>query len=154
MLEVGIVSAFENLKTFADHEANSISRPFRVLCTSTTHPASDEDKHNNEFTDDTKSDLSTGHIARNGGHSHGGSVAKGEWVLTFVGFEVVCKLRQYLMVARESWAMRSTVAFRGGIVQVLTSAIGAAKRYLSGIHDAMTGQLGNQVGVFVPTLTT
>ncbi|CAM9617213.1 unnamed protein product, partial [Sphacelaria rigidula] len=127
MLEVGIVSAFENLKTFADHEANSISRPFRVLY-------------------DTKSDLSTGHIARNGGHSHGGSVAKGEWVLTFVGFEVVCKLRQYLMVARESWAMRSTVAFRGGIVQVLTSAIGAAKRYLSGIHDAMTGQLGNQVG--------
>lgn len=153
MLEVGIVSAFENLKTFADHEANSISRPFRVLCASTTHPASDEDVHNNEFIDDTKSDRSTSNKARHDGHSHSRSVGKGERVLTFVGFEVVCRLRHYLMVARESWAMRSTVAFRGGIVQVLTSAVRAAKRYLSGIHDAITGQLGNQVGTCVQTST-
>lgn len=139
MLKVGIVSALENLNTFASHEANNWSRPFRII----TELAA------TGFENDPRTqDLNTSLPPPIDGAKFSGNssvVGKGERVLTLVGFELVSKLRHFLVAARESWAIRSTAVSGGAIVQVLTSTLGAAKRYLAGIHEATAGQLRNQV---------
>lgn len=138
MLEVGVVSARENLNTFASDEANNWSRPFRIITESAVTSSEKDPLIQDLFTSSSPVDGE-----KDSGNSN--FIGKAEPVLTLIGFEVVSRLRHFLVVARESWAIRSTVTSGGSIAQVLTSSRGAAKRYIAGIHEATSGQLRNQV---------
>ena len=123
ILEISMVSAREQLNTFAKIEANWVSRPFRVV----TKASSDET---------VRATLKDG---------LGRETSGGERVMTLVGFEGISKLRYFLMLARESWAIRTAVS---GVpeAQMLPSTPIAAQRYLEEVRDAMTGSLRNEVG--------
>lgn len=151
MLDVRMVNALEDLGTFASNEANWVSRPFRIL----TATPSDSDAAPKRGGGDENLVKVPGSLAEPtaaqvmaGNYSKSGVVGKGERVLTLVGFEAISRLRHLLMIARESWAIRTAAADAVHIptaVQLLTSTLGAAKTYLAGIHQAMTGCLRNQV---------
>lgn len=120
--DVYMVSARENVNIFARFEANSVSRPFRIV-TAASH----------------RERLAA--ISKNGK-----TIAAEDKVLTFVGFEAISRLRHFLLVARESWAIRTTATVDGGpIASMATCTVAAAQRYLAEAHQAMTGPLRNQV---------
>lgn len=127
--DVTMVTGREHLKTFRSFEANSLSRPFRIVtakapcCGEVTGPAADrqlepracgvgEDEHHN---------------------------------MLLVGFEDICRLRHFLVLACESWAIRTGRKHAGPTKEILPCAPIAAKRYISGVFQAMTGPLRNQV---------
>ncbi|CBJ31451.1 hypothetical protein Esi_0256_0037 [Ectocarpus siliculosus] len=63
--------------------------------------------------------------------------------ILLVGFEDICRLRHFLVVACESWAIRNGVGTRAK--ELLSCAPVAAQRYLAGVLEVMTGPLRDQV---------
>lgn len=65
--------------------------------------------------------------------------------ILLVGFEDICRLRHFLVLACESWAIRTGGTLAGPTKEMLPCAPVAALRYISGVFEAMTGPLRNQV---------
>lgn len=121
MVHVFQVSGRENLHTFASHEANCVSRPFRIITVGAT-------VRSGQFPPPI--DLIGGTTLR-------------ERMLTLVGFESISKLRYFVVMARESLAIRTVSVHR--IMRMTASTSVAAKHYLKCVHEAMTGPLQSQV---------
>lgn len=123
ILDVAMVSARENVNIFASFEANWVSRPFRVVTTASCH-------RETLGANDTRLDT---------------FVCGDKHVLTFVAFEAICRLRYFLVLARESWAIRTAAAVNGAATEMLSCTPTAAQRYLVEVYEAMKGPLCNQV---------
>lgn len=123
IVDVAMVTARENLNTFATPEANWVSRPFRVVTTAACESQT----------------IGTS-TAR-----HGWSAPGEERTLTFVGFEPICRLRHLLVLARESWAMRTGATLGGPNAEMPPCVPAAAQRYLTEVYGAMAGCLRKHV---------
>lgn len=126
ILEVVMVSAEEDLGIFASIEDNRIAKPFRIL--------TDTGKSEQREGAAVKSVKMTTSITR-----------QGDRVLTFVGYEPISRLRYFLMIARESWAIRTSTSFDGPTAEMPSCGRTAARLYLAEVHEAMTGTLRRQV---------
>lgn len=62
-----------------------------------------------------------------------------------VGFEDICRLKHFLVLACESWAIRTGGTFGGPAKELLSCSPVAAQRYLAEVFEAMTGPLRSQV---------
>lgn len=125
ILHVSMVSARENLDTFASHEDNWVSRPFRLVTCNRSEATNSRDDPE---------------VGENGGV---GLITRGENILTVVAFEAVSRLRYMLVLAREGWSIRTSVD--SITLEMTTSATRTATRYLADIHQAMTGAIRDQV---------
>ncbi|CAM9709394.1 unnamed protein product [Ectocarpus fasciculatus] len=130
IVDVAPVGGREHLKTFRTVQANMVSRPFRITaaknlahCESAGESAADKGPETSAFGADE--------------YRH----------ILLVGFEDICRLRHFLVVACESWAIRSGVETPAK--ELLSCAPVAAQRYLAGVLEVMTGPLRDQVDVQV-----
>lgn len=101
-----------------------MSRPFRVVTTTASHRET------------------IGSIAVKTGHR---AVSADERILTFVGFDDICRLRHSLVMARESWMMRAAETGGGPAPEILSCNPKSAQQYVEGVYRAMTGPLRTQV---------
>lgn len=128
IIDVRLVSGRKRLKTFRSFQANSVSRPFRVV---------------------TSKALSVCEMAVPAATAHlEGTTVFGvgeHHQLLLVGFEDICRLRHFLVLACESWAVRTGDTFGGPAKELLSCSSMAAQRYLAGVFEAMTGPLRTQV---------
>ena len=123
IVDVAMVSARESLNTFANFEVNWVSRPFRIVTTADC------------YSGPVESEASKFDTTASGNES----------ILTFVGYEAICRLRHLLVLACESWAVRDGAALGLPAVEMLSCAPTAAQRYLDEVYKAMTGPLRTQV---------
>lgn len=127
IVDVAMVTGREHLNTFRSFEANSVSRPFRVVTTKA--PGGSE---------------TAGRAVNRQLQSEACGIEEHHHML-LVGFEDICRLRHFLVLACESWAIRSGGTHAGPTKEMLPCAPVAAQRYISGVFEAMTGPLRNQV---------
>lgn len=127
IVDVKVVSGREHLKTFRTEQANSVSRPFRIV---TTKDPCDGD---------TAGPAATTSLER------GAFGVDEQHQILLVGFEDVCRLQRFLVLACESWAIRAGENLSGPTKELLSCAPVAAQQYLMGVFEAMTGSLRNQV---------
>ncbi len=127
IVDVKVVSGREHLKTFRTEQANSVSRPFRIV--TTKDPCDGE---------------TAGPAAKTSIERGAFGVDEPNHIL-LVGFEDVCRLQRFLVLACESWAIRAGETLSGPMKELLSCAPMAAHRYLIGVFEAMTGCLRNQV---------
>lgn len=129
IVDVKAIGGREHLKTFRTARANSVSRPFRIVTTK-----------------DPRDGEAAGPTATKTSPEPGGAfgVDKHHHVL-LVGFEDVCRLQRFLVLACESWAIRAGETLGGPTKELLSCAPVAAQQYLGGVFEAMTGPLRNQV---------
>ncbi|CAN0464725.1 unnamed protein product [Ectocarpus sp. 12 AP-2014] len=83
-----------------------------------------------------------GSAAEKGPETNASGVDEHRHIL-LVGFEDICRLRHFLVVACESWAIRNGVGTPAK--ELLSCAPVAAQRYLAGVLEVMTGPLRDQV---------
>eukprot|EP00903_Cladosiphon_okamuranus_P007057 g6860.t1 len=129
VVDVALVSGRERLQTFRSFQANSVSRPFRVVTTKKLTPDGETAVPGAAATRQCATTLDEG-------ERHN---------FLLVGFEDVSRLRHFLVLACESWAIRTGGAFGGPATELLSCSPVAAQRYLAGVFEAMTGSLRNQV---------
>lgn len=128
IIDVTLVSGRERLQTFKSFEANSASRPFRII---TTKAPSDCEVVVPAATATVESKTAFG--------------AEEQHQFLLVGFEDICRLRHFLVLSCESWAIRAGGTSGGPAKELLSCSPAAAQRYLAGVFEAMTGTLRNQV---------
>lgn len=128
IIDITLVSGRERLKTFRSFQANSVSRPFRLV---TTKAPSDYDMAVPAATATLESKTTLG--------------VEEQHQFLLVGFEDISRLRHFLVLACESWAVRTGGTFGGPAKELLSCSPVAAQRYLAGVFEAMTGPLRNQV---------
>eukprot|EP00752_Nemacystus_decipiens_P011260 g10007.t1 len=129
IIDVTLVSGRERLKTFRSFQANSVSRPFRIV---TSKAPSDEEMATLAATATLESKSNTFGV-------------EGQHQVLLVGFEDVSRLRHFLVLACESWAVRTGGSFGGPAKELLSCSPVGAQRYLAAVFEAMTGQVRNQV---------
>lgn len=140
IVDVALVSGRERLKTFRSFEANSVSRPFRVVATKSAPPDRGSNTAAPAATDATREG---GTMFQEEEEEEGEQEELHHFLL--VGFEDVSRLRHFLVLACESWAIRTGGAFGSPAEELLSCSPVAAQRYLAGVFEAMTGSLRNQV---------
>lgn len=128
IMDVTLVSGRERLKTFRSFQANSVSRPFRIV---TTKAPSDYERAVPAATPTLESNNTLG--------------VEEQHQFLLVGFEDISRLRHFLVLACESWAVRTGGTFGGPAKELLSCSPADAQRYLAGVFEAMTGSLRNQV---------
>lgn len=128
IVDIAMFSGREHLKTFQNVHANSVSRPFRIVTTL----APENCKAAGSATD-------TQHSTKTAS-----GVDKYHRIL-LVGFEDVCRLRHILVLACESWAVRTGSAVGARPKEMLSCVPVAAQQYLAEVFDAMSGPLRNKV---------
>lgn len=128
IIDVTLVSGRERLKTFRSFQANSVSRPFRIVTTKAPCDC--------ELAVPAATDTLESTTAFRVDEQH-------QYLL--VGFEDICRLRHFLVLSCESWAIRSGGTFGGPVNELLSCSPVAAHGYLAGVFEAMTGPLRNQV---------
>ena len=129
IIDVTLVSGRERLRTFRSTQANSVSRPFRIV---TTKAPPDYEKNIVPAATATLESNNTFRVEE-------------QHQLLLVGFEDVSRLRHFLVLACESWAIRTGGTFGGPAKELLSCSPVDAQRYLAGVFEAMTGPLRNQV---------
>lgn len=132
IVDVALVSGRERLQTFRSFQANSVSRPFRIATTKKLPP-------------DGEMAVLAAAAARKSGRTFEEEQEEEMQHFLLVGFEDVSRLRHFLVLACESWAIRTGGAFGGPAKELLSCSPVAAQRYLAGVFEAMTGSLRNQV---------